>query len=166
MSLTISSPIYQPLSGSMSLLPKPYLYTLLMLIPTLFNSLQMLKSLDVSYNSISAIPQQIGSALALVKFDCSNNQLTHLPSSLGSCVNLAELKASNNRISILPEDLSNCSKLMKADLQGNKLEMLSENIIAAWTMLTELNACKIPILHIFLYLSRASSPISGQLVHI
>lgn len=84
--------------------------------------LQMLKSLDVSFNVIQSIPEEIGAAAALVKyvsigfhniafakelrnwakifsfihahsrFDCSNNQLKDLPDSLGRCSNLAEIK--------------------------------------------------------------------------
>uniref|UniRef100_A0A2N9F5L8 Leucine-rich repeat-containing N-terminal plant-type domain-containing protein n=1 Tax=Fagus sylvatica TaxID=28930 RepID=A0A2N9F5L8_FAGSY len=42
----------------------------------------------------------------------------------------------------LPEDLLNCSKMTKLDVEGNKITMLSENLIASWTMLTELNASK------------------------
>ncbi|GMY31757.1 Plant intracellular Ras-group-related LRR protein [Fagus crenata] len=51
-------------------------------------------------------------------------------------------RASNNVITSLPEDLLNCSKMTKLDVEGNKITMLSENLIASWTMLTELNASK------------------------
>ncbi|KAK4839299.1 hypothetical protein QYF36_020801 [Acer negundo] len=76
------------------------------------------------------------------KFDCSGNQLKELPSSLAKCSDLSVFKAPNNFITSLPEDLANCSKLTKLDLEGNKLTSFSENLIASWTMLTELNASK------------------------
>ncbi|XWS11066.1 hypothetical protein CRYUN_Cryun38cG0051700 [Craigia yunnanensis] len=79
--------------------------------------LSMLKSLDVSFNSIVAIPEEIGSATSLVKFDCSSNHIKELPSSLGKCSGLSDLK-------------------------GNKLTALSENLFASWKMLIELNASK------------------------
>ncbi|KAM7504022.1 hypothetical protein LguiB_002926 [Lonicera macranthoides] len=138
-------------------------------LPAAIGELQMLKSLDVSFNLITDIPEEIGSMSSLVKFDCSNNQLKDLPSSLGRCLDLSDLKleissmdgvklqflglfstgmASNNRITSLPEDLANCSKLTKFDIEGNKLTVLSENMIASWTMLTELNAAKNSLLGI------------------
>ncbi|KAH9650797.1 Leucine-rich repeat (LRR) family protein [Citrus sinensis] len=111
-------------------------------LPAAIGELHMLKSLDVSFNSIMKIPDEIGSATALVKFDCSSNQLKELPSSLGRCLNLSDFKASNNCITSLPEDLADCSKMSKLDVEGNKLTVLSNNLIASWTMLTELIASK------------------------
>ncbi|TXG73747.1 hypothetical protein EZV62_002326 [Acer yangbiense] len=86
-------------------------------LPAAIGELHMLKSLDVSFNSILKIPEVIGSATSLVKFGCSGNQLKELPSSLGKCSDLSDFK-------------------------GNKLTSFSENLIASWTMLTELNASK------------------------
>ncbi|KAK6934274.1 hypothetical protein RJ641_034429 [Dillenia turbinata] len=104
--------------------------------------LPMLKSLDVSFNSLLIVSEEIGSATSLVMFNCSNNQLKELPSSLGNCINLSELKASNNSLVGLPEDIANCSKLMKQDIEGNKLTVLSENILASLSLLMEFNAAK------------------------
>ncbi|KAF2545259.1 hypothetical protein F2Q70_00023379 [Brassica cretica] len=109
---------------------------------SLIRRLTAMKSLDVSFNSISELPEQIGSATSLVKLDCSSNRLKELPESLGRCLDLSDLKASNNQISSLHEDMANCSKLSKLDVEGNKLTALSERQIASWTMLTELNASK------------------------
>ncbi|KAJ0101864.1 hypothetical protein Patl1_04608 [Pistacia atlantica] len=58
-------------------------------------------------------------------------------------------QASNNFITSLPEDLANCTELRKLDVEGNKLTTLPDNVIASWSMLTELIACNYPQLCYF-----------------
>lgn len=123
------------------------------------DGLDLLESLDVSENRLTALPASLGQfkelkVIRAVKnqlsslppfeltkletLDVSWNQLKHLPNQLCSCTSLRQLKVSNNQLISLPEDIGLCSQLRIIDLEQNRLKTVPTSL-SSLNKLKEIN---------------------------
>ena len=94
---------------------------LLLLPPRVFTGCGVLKTLNVSYNSLLLLPNSIGELTQLETLNVAHNQLQHLPETLSYCTVLTELNANANLLSSLPTSLQQCTQLKKVYLAFNNL---------------------------------------------
>jgi len=127
-----------------------------------FWEFEPLKSLDLSFNKITAIPNEVCNLVDCVSMKYRDNMIESLPDSLfEGCISLKHLDLGSNRISslsgrvanltylkdlllssnnltALPEELVDCASITTLDLQHNKIRALPQR---RWNMpcLTTLN---------------------------
>lgn len=82
----------------------------------------VLRTLDLSDNSLTFLPEEIGSFSSLKLITCNNNKLTTLPEEVGMMVKLETLSFAGNRLSNLPKSLSLLVNLKHVNLSGNQLK--------------------------------------------
>ncbi|KAF6144028.1 hypothetical protein GIB67_017636 [Kingdonia uniflora] len=89
-----------------------------------FIPLELVTSMDLSYNSLSGeIPQEITSLLGLRYLLLSNNHLTgEIPEKIGDMVLLENLDLSKNQLTgVIPQSISRCYSLAQLNLSYNNL---------------------------------------------
>jgi len=104
-------------------------------------NLKNLRTLILSYNSITELPESIGNLKKLEKLYLGNNNLETLPESIGKMNNLKKLYLNNNnKIKKLPDSIGGLKNLRMLDLSDNNLETLPESI-GNLIKLRELHLC-------------------------
>lgn len=86
------------------------------------NLSSILRTLDISDNSISSIPPDIDSFKLLKSITCNNNKLTNLPEELGNLTKLETISFCGNKLEQLPFKLSQLINLKYVYLSGNHLK--------------------------------------------
>jgi Leucine-rich repeat (LRR) protein len=87
----------------------------------------ILRTLDVSANSLTSLSSGSLSLPSLQLLTISANRLTHLPP-VSTWTSLLTLSAADNSIAALPEGFVDLPHLKLADLQGNALRILDDRI--------------------------------------
>lgn len=86
------------------------------------NLSSVLRTLDISDNSIPLIPPDIESFKVLKSITCNNNKLTNLPEEIGNLTKLETLSFCGNKLEDLPLTLSQLINLKYVYLSGNSLK--------------------------------------------
>jgi Leucine-rich repeat (LRR) protein len=93
-------------------------------LPSSIGNLHALKTLSITYSSLTSLPSTIGNLALLENLTVHNNQLSAIPSTISGCVAVKYLSFSSNLITTLPESLSQCLQLISISAGGNKLTSL------------------------------------------
>jgi Leucine-rich repeat (LRR) protein len=93
-------------------------------LPLSLFALEMLETLDVSFNRMLQLPAAIGDLAHLKLLNLDGNLLASLPDSIGYLLRLKLLSASSNRIVAMPETLPACTSLTCLRLNENILNSL------------------------------------------
>uniref|UniRef100_A0A1B6J3X3 Leucine-rich repeat-containing protein 57 n=1 Tax=Homalodisca liturata TaxID=320908 RepID=A0A1B6J3X3_9HEMI len=88
----------------------------------LFTLSPVLRTLDLSDNSLPLLPPEIGSFSLLKSISCNNNKLTDLPVEIGQLVKLETLSLTGNKLISLPSSLSQLISLKFVYLSNNQLK--------------------------------------------
>lgn len=91
----------------------------------------LLKSLDLSYNQLSAIPEKITMNHGLVELDLSHNKIKALPESY-ELYALEKLFVSFNELTKLPANIGNSAKLHKLRITSNQVQVLPVSMLRLW----------------------------------
>ena len=97
------------------------------LMPSKIDKLPHLKSLDVSFNSLTSLCDGKLETPSLRFLHVAENRLQQLPD-LSSCTELITMTASGNQIGSIPEGLSSLQSLKNADFARNDLKKLDERL--------------------------------------
>ena len=90
----------------------------------LIHSNTIVKSLNLSYNSLKLLPFEIGHLITITNLDLSNNQLLTLPPEIGNLINITKLNLSNNQLLTFPSEIFNLINITNLDLSNNQLSEL------------------------------------------
>uniref|UniRef100_A0A1B6MFI9 Leucine-rich repeat-containing protein 57 n=1 Tax=Graphocephala atropunctata TaxID=36148 RepID=A0A1B6MFI9_9HEMI len=82
----------------------------------------VLRTLDLSDNSLSALPSDIGTFSLLKSISCNNNRITDLPIEFCQLVKLETLSLIGNKLTTLPSPLSQLVSLKFVYLGHNQLK--------------------------------------------
>jgi internalin A len=97
-------------------------------LPAWIGRLSQLERLNLCFNQLSALPDVIGQLFQLETLDLSFNQLSELPEWIGQLSQLQRLNLSRNQLSVLPEVIGRLSQLQRLNLSGNQLSALPEGM--------------------------------------
>jgi Leucine-rich repeat (LRR) protein len=99
--------------------------------PRMFVNLNLLRSIDLSFNAITLIYEDSFINLPVLEIlNLSNNQISELPNNLfQNLQTLKEIDLSNNQISELPNNLfQNLQTLKEIDLTNNQISIIHNNL--------------------------------------
>jgi Leucine-rich repeat (LRR) protein len=97
-------------------------------LPMSLFALEMLETLDVSFNRMLQLPAAIGDLAHLKLLNLDGNLLSSLPDSIGYLLRLKLLSVSSNRVFELPNTLPACTSLTCLRLNENVLSILPQGI--------------------------------------
>ncbi|CAG8447012.1 15253_t:CDS:10, partial [Dentiscutata erythropus] len=89
----------------------------------LFEHLESVQTLDISYNQLTSIPTTIGMLKNLTHLTCIYNTLRTLPNEISSLDSLYELDIHFNNIVSLPQEIWLCKSLAILNVSSNLLEL-------------------------------------------
>jgi len=121
-------------------------------LPTSIGSLATLKSLDLTWNSLSGLPAELAGLVRLEELRLAGNPLQHwpdvvlslprlrlldvegcsldaLPAGLGRLGQLQTLLAADNRLAALPASIGELRALRHLDLARNRLQVMPEGVL-------------------------------------
>jgi Leucine-rich repeat (LRR) protein len=98
------------------------------LLPLSLFALEMLETLDVSFNRMLQLPAAVGDLAHLKLLNLDGNLLGSLPDSIGYLLRLKLLSVSSNRVAEMPETLPACTSLTCLRLNENLLKRLPSGI--------------------------------------
>jgi Leucine-rich repeat (LRR) protein len=97
-------------------------------LPVSLFSLEMLETLDLSFNRMLQLPAAIGDLAHLKLLNLDGNLLGSLPDSIGYLLRLKLLSVSSNRVTRMPDTLPACTSLTSLRLNQNILSILPNGI--------------------------------------
>lgn len=104
-------------------------------IPTeVINQLVNLKTLNLSFNRLSAIPSEIKKLTNLSTLSLDGNKIVTLPDEITNLTSLTSLSVSRNMLSTLPTEIGKLTNLVIFDVSVNRLTKIPKGI----SQLTEL----------------------------
>jgi len=87
---------------------------------------KMLRTLDLSENSISQLPSSIGNFENLKHFTMNQNKLAALPTAMGKLKKLESLSFNRNQLTSLPPTISQLTNLRTISLGFNRLTQIPD----------------------------------------
>jgi Leucine-rich repeat (LRR) protein len=97
-------------------------------LPPEIEQLKQLRGLWVRDNQLTSLPHEIGQLALLQTLWLSHNQLTTLPPEIEQLKQLRGLWVSHNHLSSLPHEIGQLARLQKLDIGNNQLSSLPHEI--------------------------------------